>query len=103
MYQACEGAKEGKEDSTAGFISRFIQICLRVVCSQPTPTVTPGLPAVPHRMADATSSLGNRDGGANTTMQTSPALDLSALLSPHPSPAEPLAGRAAMTTTPVRC
>ncbi|GAA5863595.1 hypothetical protein JCM3774_006542 [Rhodotorula dairenensis] len=95
IYQTCEGAKEGKEDSTAAFISRFIQICLRVVCSQPTPTMTPAPPVAPPPRAEVSLSHGSQSHPRST--QTSPASGLSAL-APQPSPVEPSTGPA---TTPI--
>ncbi|GAA5969175.1 hypothetical protein JCM8115_004307 [Rhodotorula mucilaginosa] len=85
VYQACESAKEGKEDSTAAFISRFIQICLRVVCSQPTPTSTPAPPVAPPPRAESSFSHGT---GAQT-LQASPAATSTAL-PPQLSPGETL-------------
>ncbi|PWN36981.1 uncharacterized protein FA14DRAFT_152397 [Meira miltonrushii] len=38
IYQACELCADGQTDSTAAFISRFFQLCLRAVCS-PAPNV----------------------------------------------------------------
>ncbi|GAA5998910.1 fungal specific transcription factor domain-containing protein [Rhodotorula paludigena] len=37
IYQACEVAAEGKEDSVAAFISRFFKLSIRVLCS-PAPS-----------------------------------------------------------------
>ncbi|GAA6037626.1 hypothetical protein JCM8097_006149 [Rhodosporidiobolus ruineniae] len=33
LYQACESAAEGNAQSTAAYISRFFQLCIRSVCS----------------------------------------------------------------------
>ncbi|ORY90308.1 hypothetical protein BCR35DRAFT_299935 [Leucosporidium creatinivorum] len=38
IYRACESSTDGHAESTAGFISRFFQLCLRAVCS---PATTP--------------------------------------------------------------
>ncbi|POY75459.1 hypothetical protein BMF94_1361 [Rhodotorula taiwanensis] len=80
VYQACESAKEGKEDSTAAFISRFIQLCLRVVCSQPTPTSTPAPPVAPPPRRNSSYQA------ASTQMQTSPASTASSLPTHAPEP-----------------
>ncbi|GAA5993222.1 hypothetical protein JCM10908_004516 [Rhodotorula pacifica] len=91
VYQACEGAKEGKEDSTAAFISRFIQICLRVVCSQPTPTAVLAPPVAPPPRAGSSFTGSSNAHSSNADLQTSPALSSSALPpQPSPAPAETL-------------
>lgn len=38
IYRACEMGADGQTESTAAFISRFFQLCLRAVC---TPAATP--------------------------------------------------------------
>ncbi|GAA5913502.1 hypothetical protein JCM6882_002380 [Rhodosporidiobolus microsporus] len=53
IYRACESASQGKEDSTAAFISRFFQLCIRTVCAPPQATdpaaaaIAAGVAAVP--------------------------------------------------------
>ena len=39
VYQACELASEGKEDSVAAFMSRFFKLGIRVLCSPPVAPV----------------------------------------------------------------
>lgn len=39
IYQACELCADGQTESTAAFISRFFQLCLRAVCSPSLPNV----------------------------------------------------------------
>ncbi|GAA5821093.1 hypothetical protein JCM11251_001958 [Rhodosporidiobolus azoricus] len=48
IYRACESASHGKDDSTAAFISRFFQLCIRTVCAPPAgePSAGAGLAAV---------------------------------------------------------
>lgn len=54
VYRACELCADGQTESTAAFISRFFQLCLRAVCS---PAATPETPSNP--------------GHGNTTRTTS--------------------------------
>lgn len=41
VYRACESSTDGHAESTAGFISRFFQLCLRAVCTPPTAPASP--------------------------------------------------------------
>ncbi|BGP57448.1 hypothetical protein JCM8202v2_005092 [Rhodotorula sphaerocarpa] len=98
VYQACEAAKEGKEDSTAAFISRFIQLCLRVVCSRPTETPAPPVAPPPPRDTEGGSRRSHSvSASANGSGQGqwSPAGTAASLQTPAASTSVPVAAAAA--------
>jgi len=59
VYQACELATEGKDDSVAAFMSRFFKLGIRVLCSPPTaaPSASDPAPAPYSSMAMSAPGL----------------------------------------------
>ncbi|KPV73422.1 uncharacterized protein RHOBADRAFT_55167 [Rhodotorula graminis WP1] len=88
VYQACELATEGKEDSVAAFMSRFFKLGIRVLCSPPPPTA--------HADSAPFSSLGSPAPGLTAPLHPPvvPAPSTSTALAPPrllPVPPTPVA------------
>ena len=80
VYQACELATDGREDSVAAFMSRFFKLGIRVLCSPPPPTA--------HADSAPFSSLGG------------PAAGMTAPLHPPVVPAPPTSAALAVPALP---
>ncbi|GAA5903357.1 hypothetical protein JCM8208_001897 [Rhodotorula glutinis] len=83
VYQACELATEGREDSVAAFMSRFFKLGIRVLCSPPPPTA--------HADSAAFSSLGGPAPGLTAPLHPPvvPAPSTSTALAPPALPSAP--------------
>ncbi|BGP51672.1 hypothetical protein JCM10450v2_007622 [Rhodotorula kratochvilovae] len=88
VYQACELASEGKDDSVAAFMSRFFKLGIRVLCS---PAVAPAAEQpVAFSAAQAQAALAALQAPAVPLVPTSQATSMPLLPPAPPSPA-PLA------------